>query len=60
MVKVLKGIMIIIGILTLGILVLPCLIVLSFVEAYAESDEYKEKRTDKQSRSRGKGIFIRY
>jgi len=59
-IPVLRGIVIIIGIVTLGILIFPVLIVLSFVEDYIESDERKEKMEDKKERSKGRGLFVRY
>jgi len=52
--------MIFIGIMSLGILMLPLLFVLAFVEEYATSERRAKKREERKERSGGKGIFIRY
>lgn len=60
MIPVVRGVVIIVGALTLGILMLPILFFLALLEEYATSERRAEKREDKKERSGGKGLFIRY
>lgn len=58
-----KAIMITIGILCLGVLMIPILVIFSFWESYFEPVERLERQERKRLRkegSSGKGLYIRY